>query len=104
METCTCASADRGTQHSVLGGGGGCRPRKDTVTSCLGFVISLTLGPTVSSSSTVTSTGSVVTVGGGVGTYSDAFYILVGAVVILAVISGMMLMTRRRVGPGVAPT
>ena len=89
-----------GSQHAVLGeiglhgslGHGYIVP---------GAVISLTIQPSTGGSTSVTT---VTTGGGGAGTFSDAFYALVGTVVVLAIIAGMLVVTRKRVGPGVAPT
>ncbi len=88
-----------GTQHAVLGEVGLHGPLGHGYI-VPGDVISLSLGSGSSSSST----GPQTTTVSGIGVYSDAFYALVGAVVILAVIAGAMVLTRKRVGPGVAPT
>jgi len=88
-----------GAQHAVLGEIGLHGPLGHGYI-VPGAVISLTIGPSTSTATTVTQ----VSGGGGVGVYSDAFYALVGTVVILAIIAGMLVVTRNRVGPGVAPT
>lgn len=90
-----------GAQHSVLGEIGlhGSLGHGYVVP---GAVISLTVQPSTAGVSTTTTV--VANGGGGVGVYSDAFYALVGTVVVLAIIAGMLVVTRNRVGPGVAPT
>jgi hypothetical protein len=90
-----------GTQHQVLGEIGLHGPLGHGYI-IPGAIISLTLGP----SPTGSNTGGTVVVNGGstLDVYSYAFYALVATVVILAVIAGAMVVTRKRVGPGVAPT
>jgi len=89
-----------GTQHAVLGEVGLHGPLGHGYI-VPGAVISLTVGPTVTTTGT---SGTTPPPTEAVGTFNDAFYALVGVVVILAVIAGSMLITRKRVGPGVAPT
>ena len=88
-----------GTQHTVLGEVGLHGPLGHGYITP-GAVISLTVGASSGGQTVQTTTIS----GGGLGVYSDAFYALVGTVVILAVIAGVLLLTKKRVGPGVAPT
>jgi hypothetical protein len=63
-----------------------------------GAVISLTLGPSPAGGGTVVSGGSAIDA------YSYAFYALAATVVVLAIVAGAMVVTRRRGGPGVAAT
>jgi hypothetical protein len=63
-----------------------------------GAVISLTLGASPSGGGPTPSGGSAIDA------YSYAFYALAATVVVLAIVAGAMVVTRRRGGPGVAPT
>ncbi len=91
-----------GTQHQVLGEIGLHGPLGHGYI-IPGAIISLTLGPSPTGGggnggTTVVSGGSAIDV------YSYAFYALVATVVILAIVAGVAVVSKKRGGPGVAPT
>jgi hypothetical protein len=89
-----------GTQHQVLGEIGLHGPLGHGYI-IPGAIISLTLGPMPTGGG---GGGSTVASGSAIDVYSYAFYALAATVVVLAIVTGAMVVTRRRGGPGVAET
>jgi hypothetical protein len=90
-----------GVQHQVLGEIGLHGPLGHGYV-IPGAVISLTLGPSPTGGGGGGST--IVPGGSAIDSYSYAFYALAATTVVLAIVAGAMVVTKRRGGPGVAPT